>query len=198
MTRRKNVSSSSAADECFTPTYAVVEPEKYLRRKKIQKIWECTGVDSAITLYFRKMGYEVKETSILTNFDFLNKDPTFEFDAIVTNPPYSKPNKYLFLKKCYEYGKPFALLLPIETLGGKCYVELYEEYGIKVLIPDRRIDFVGKENNHTHTAWFCHGLLPEQLVHYKLDKTLGTYRQKQNQHIEQTLVDDFTKKVEVN
>jgi len=199
------MSSLSSYDECFTPTYAVVELEKYLRGKKLKIIWEPTGVESAITLYLREMGYEVVETSILTNFDFLDKDPTFEFDAIITNPPYSKnrsksnmSNKFLFLKKCYEHGKPFALLLPTVTIGGVNTSRLYRKHGIELLIPDDRIDFTGKEAIYRHSSWFCHDLLPSQMVHYELDKDEGTYRQKQNRHIEQTLIDNFTAKVEAN
>ena len=199
------MSKLSSYDECFTPVYAVVELEKYLRRKKLKIIWECTGVESAITLYLREMGYEVIETSIHTSFDFLDKDPTFEFDAIITNPPYSKnksksnkSNKYLFLKRCYEHGKPFALLLPSVSIGGINNTGLYRKHGIELLVPDDRIDFTGDESNYRHVSWFCHDLLPSQIIHYELDKNQGTYRQKQNQHIEQTFVDDFTKKVEAN
>ena len=48
--------------------------------------------------------------------DFLDEDePLPEFDIIITNPPYGK-EKHLFLEKCFRLKKPFALLLPIQTI----------------------------------------------------------------------------------
>ena len=129
------------------------------------------------------------ETSILTNFNLLEKKPSFEFDVIITNPPFSKSLE--FVSKCYEYQKPFALLLPIESIAGRKRVQLFRKHGVDLLIPDTRIDFTGKNNNPRITCWFCHQLLPAQIIHFKLLKDQGTYRQKQNIHTEQVLIDDF-------
>lgn len=79
--------------------------------------------------------------------------PDFDFDMIVTNPPYSLKND--FLKKCYEYNKPFALLLPITALEGVERGEMFREKGISVVVLDRRINFknyedVGKKSG----CWF--------------------------------------------
>ena len=49
---------------------------------------------------------------------------------IITNPPYSLKDE--FIKKCYEWKKPFCLLLPITALEGKvrgkCLEKMVLEY----------------------------------------------------------------------
>lgn len=105
-----------AFDELYTPSYAIRPLLKYLPKKRIT-IWECTDFGkSNITKELKSNGYEVVTTHTNTNFDFLNDKPDFDFDMIVTNPPYSLKDE--FLRKCYEYGKPFCLLLPITALEG--------------------------------------------------------------------------------
>lgn len=105
-----------AFDELYTPSYAIKPLLKYLPKKHIT-IWECTDFGkSNITKELKSNGYEVVTTHTNTDFDFLNDKPDFDFDMIVTNPPYSLKDD--FLKKCYEYGKPFCLLLPITALEG--------------------------------------------------------------------------------
>ena len=101
-------------DELYTPDYAIDPLLKYL--PKHITIWECTDFgESNITKVLKANGYEVISTHI-KDFNFLTDVPTFHFDAIITNPPYSLKDE--FLEKCYEYGKPFALLLPITALEG--------------------------------------------------------------------------------
>ena len=43
------------------------------------------------------------------------------FDMIITNPPYSLKDE--FIKKCYEWNKPFCLLLPITAFERKARKE---------------------------------------------------------------------------
>ena len=87
---------------------------------------------------------------------------------IITNPPYSLKDE--FLKKCYEWKKPFALLLPITALEGKVRGEMYRENGIEVLVLDGRVEFMEKSGNWFNTSWFCHNVLPKELIFKKLIK----------------------------
>ena len=59
---------------------------------------------------------------------------------IITNPPYSLKDD--FLKKCYEYKKPFCLLLPITSLEGTERGNMFRENGIEVIVFDKRIEFL--------------------------------------------------------
>jgi hypothetical protein len=95
--------------------------------------------------------------------DFRTWTPPHPIGAIITNPPYGKKLKEQFLERCFELGKPFALLLPFTALEGKQRQALYRQHGIEVIVPDRRIDFetpnqAEKSSSWFPTAWFTWGL----------------------------------------
>ena len=156
-------------DELYTPEYAIKPLLKYL--PKNIKIWECTDYGSSnITKILKENKYEIIKTH-KDNFDFLNDKPNFEFDMIITNPPYSLKDE--FIKKCYEYKKPFALLLPITSLEGIERGKMFRENGIELLVFDRRCNFIydnAKKSNWFNTSWFCHNILPRQLIFEELKK----------------------------
>jgi hypothetical protein len=156
-------------DELYTHEYAIKPLLKYL--PKNIKIWECTDYgNSNITKVLKENGYEVIKTH-KENFDFLNDKPNFEFDMIITNPPYSLKDE--FIKKCYEYKKPFALLLPITSLEGIERGKMFRENGIELLVFDRRCNFIydnAKKSNWFNTSWFCYNILPKQLIFEELNK----------------------------
>lgn len=82
------------------------------------------------------------------------------------------------MKKCYEYKKPFALLLPITAFEGKTRGKMFRENGIQALIFDGRINFMEnmikdynkKSGNWFNTSWFCYKLLPKDLIFEQLKK----------------------------
>ena len=156
-------------DELYTPEYAILPLLKYLPKNKI--IWECTDFGkSNITKVLKENGYKVISTH-KKDFDFLMDDPDFEFDMIITNPPYSLKDD--FLKKCYEHDKPFCLLLPITTLEGIERGKMFRENDIQLLVLDRRCNFIYdncKKSNWFNTSWFCWNVLPKQLIFEELIK----------------------------
>lgn len=118
----------------------------------------------------KQNGYKVITTH-KDNFDFLTEAPNFQFDMIITNPPYSLKDE--FLEKCYEYKKPFSLLLPLTSLEGIKRGRMYRENGIELLVFDRRCNFIydnSKKSNWFNTSWFCHNVLPKQLIFEELNK----------------------------
>ncbi len=118
---------SEKNDEIYTPKYAIMPLLKYLPKNLV--VWECTDFgDSNITNVLKENGFKVISTH-KDNFDFLRDNADFDFDIIITNPPYSLKDE--FLQKCYEYGKPFCLLLPITSLEGIKRGELFRKYGIQ-------------------------------------------------------------------
>lgn len=147
-------------DELYTPSYAVIPLLKHIPKNKI--IWECTDYGASnITKELKKAGYKVISTHI-SNFNFLKDAPEFTFDIIITNPPYSLKDE--FIKKCYEYKKPFALLLPITALEGVNRGKLFREYGIQLIVLDRRVNYMkNKKTNWFNTSWFCYKLLNKDL-----------------------------------
>ena len=152
-------------DELYTPNEAIVPILKYLDKEKIY--WECTDFgESNITKVLRENGFKAIHTS-KNEIDFLKDKPSFEFDVIITNPPYSLKNE--FLKRCYEYNKPFALLLPLTALEGKERGKLYREKGIEVIVLDKRINFMKeKKNVWFNTSWFCHDICDKLLSFEKV------------------------------
>ena len=147
-------------DELYTPDEAIIPILKYLDPSKIY--WECTDFgESNITKVLKEKGFNVIHTN-KSEIDFLKDKPDFDFDVIITNPPYSLKNE--FLKKCYEYDKPFALLLPLTALEGKERGKLYKNKGIEVIVLDKRINFMKeKKNVWFNTSWFCYGICKNQL-----------------------------------
>ena len=157
-------------NEVYTPREALNPLLPYL--KKEWKIWECASGKGHIAKYLRDEEFEVIEGQ-----DFFN-DYFPEADIIITNPPYS--NKDDFLERAYSLGKPFAFLLPIESLGAKRRGLLYKKYGIQLIIPHERINFIvpsGKKSAWFPTAWFCWKLdLPKDLIFVKLVKSGATLK----------------------
>lgn len=156
-------------DELYTPEYAIKPLLKYLPKNKI--IWECTDYGSSnITKVLRNNGYKVVNTN-KAEIDFIQDNVDFKFDMIITNPPYSLKDE--FIKRCYEYGKPFCLLLPITSLEGIERGKMFRKHGIELLVFDRRCNFIydnAKKSNWFNTSWFCYKVLPKQLMFEELQK----------------------------
>lgn len=153
-------------DNLYTPPEAILPILKYLPKDKIY--WECTDFgESNITNLLRKEGLKVVSTHINKGFNFLKDTVDFDFDIIITNPPYSI--KTAFLKRAFELKKPFAFLLPITSLEGIERGGLYMKYGIQTLVLNKRINFMKNKNNvWFNTSWFCWNILPKDLMFTKV------------------------------
>lgn len=148
-------------DDFNTPQEAVLPLLKYLDTSKIY--WECTDDGSSgITQVLKEHNIKVVSTHIKNGFDFLRNKPDFDFDVIITNPPFSKKDQ--FLQRAYELGKPFCFLLPLTALGGVKRGEMFKKYGVELLVLSHRIDFTGKKAVWFNVAWFCWKILPEKLI----------------------------------
>lgn len=159
---------SKPYDEFYTPSYAITPLLEYIPKDKELTIWEPTDFGgSNITKVLEANGFSVVHTS-KEEIDFLKDEPNFEFDMIVTNPPYSLKDE--FLEKCYELGKPFCLLLPITSLEGIKRGKMFRENGIEVLVFDKRCNFMNTKGNWFNTSWFCWHVLPEKLVFKELNR----------------------------
>lgn len=162
------------SDEYKTPDEAILPLLEFIRKKfpKGSTVWEPCGENSNITKIFRSYEYNVIETHINKGFDFLKDNMDKDFDLIVTNPPYSKKDEWL--ERCYEHGKPFALLMPTYALNGKKRVSLYKKYGIELIVFDKRIQFDRKRNGAWFpVCWFCWKILDRNKMEFViLDKYL--------------------------
>lgn len=118
-------------------------------------------------------GYDVTRSHIDDGQDFFEYEPD-EYDVIVSNPPFSIKDK--ILERLYELNKPFAVLLPTNSLQGKKRYELFKQ-GIQLLCFDSRIGFhypdcmdVPKSWNSFSSSYFCRDVLPRDLIIEKLNK----------------------------
>lgn len=152
-------------DDIYTPKYAVEPLLKYIPKNIV--IWECTNFGkSKITEALKKHGCKVISTDKEENF--FEYELNENYDMIITNPPYSLKDE--FLERCYELGKPFCLLLPITSLEGKKRGRMFRSFGIEILVYDSRVEFLKAGNIWFNVSWFCHNVLPSQLIFTKLEK----------------------------
>ena len=155
---KEALKNSKPFDELYTPEYAVEPILKYIPRQ-VKTIWcPCDTLQSKIIKVLLLAGYDVIPSHIEQGKDFLNYVPEASYDMILTNPPYSIKDK--IIKRCYELGKPFALLLPLTALEGTKRNKLFKA-GVGCVVLDKRIDFNGKGNCWYNTSWFIHSELTD-------------------------------------
>ena len=142
---------SRGSNDLDTPEEAVRYLLPYLP-PPLLSIWEPCPGNHAMTRALEKVsGLDVVETT----FDFLSSFILENgYDVIVTNPPFSK--KAQFIERCVQIGKPWALLLPVTTLGvRRCQINLKDT---EILFPPKRIDFTGKKAPWFAVMWVTQGL----------------------------------------
>jgi hypothetical protein len=139
---------NEASDECYTPRDRVKPLWKFIDPTKTY--YEATsGKSSQLLDGLQSMGVDIRPSG---DKDFFECGPDDVFDGVITNPPYSKKDK--FIKHCYYLGKPFALLLPVAAFQGQTRGEWFMNYGVSALVYNKRIDFTGKKSPTFGVAWF--------------------------------------------
>ena len=168
LTSKQNTDS----DEMYTPFYAVDNILKYVNKELV--VW-CPFDDnwSAFTVSLKENGNRVISTHLNTGHNFFEYEPEY-YDLIISNPPFSIKDKVL--ERLYELNKPFAVLLPLNSLQRKNAVKFYEK-GIQILSFDHRCDFHNAENMEEPkkgtpfaSAYFCRNFLPKDLIIEHLEK----------------------------
>lgn len=157
-------------DDFQTPPHALDILLPYIKKDWI--IWECAEGKGNLTKTLRDKGYNVIGSDILTGKDFLEWQPEY-FDCIITNPPYSI--KDYFIKRCYEFKKPFALLMPLTALESETRQKYYRQQGLELIIPNKRYNFETPSGKGTGswfaTAWFTNWLnIADKLTFINLDE----------------------------
>lgn len=126
---------------------------------------------SAFYQRLREEDFNVVRSSLQEGKDFFEYEPE-EWDLIVSNPPFSLKDRVL---ECvYSFNKPFAILLPLNSLQVKTRYKYFKQ-GIQILSFDARICYYDKNHMDTvvkgspfATAYFCRNLLPKDLIIEKL------------------------------
>ncbi len=163
---------TASGDEVMTPYYAVEPLLEFLPKTNAngeKNIYWCPFDENWSAFYntLKNNGYSVVRSSLAEGQDFFSYIPD-KWDIIVSNPPFSKKDK--ILARLYSLNKPFAVLLPINSIQGK---KRHKIFGgdIQMLVFDSRVDyhingdFVNiAKGNHFGSAYFCRDLLPNNLV----------------------------------
>lgn len=157
---------TSSDQEWETPWQAVTPLAIHLNRKKYKVVWEPACGNGQLARILRKLGFKVICTDIKYGQDFFTYTPTYDYDVIVTNPPFDK--RVSFLRRCYKLNKPFALLMP--TIFTIEMGQIFRRHGIELLVLTRRMRFIkeGKKSTSApfNVAWFTFNVLDEKLVFY--------------------------------
>lgn len=122
------LTSDRKGNELYTPFYAVDPIIKYLPKGKI--IW-CPFDEewSAFYVRLKELGYSVIRSSLADGKNFFDFEPD-EWDIIVSNPPFSIKDQVI--QRLYSFQKPFAILLPLNSLQGKSRYEYFAGGGATV------------------------------------------------------------------
>jgi hypothetical protein len=167
--RAGSVKESNAFDRCQTPAYALDALIPYLHPD--WTVWESAAGDGRLVRALAPHVQQVVGSDILDGRNFFDWQPP-RFDAIVTNPPYSI--KFDWLARCYTLGKPFAVLVPVETIGAKAAQRLMERHGAELLLLDKWVNFEmprkGEQGSSAQfpVLWFCWQLLPAAIVYGRI------------------------------
>lgn len=162
-------SVSQPMDRCMTPAYALDPLLPYL--SDAATVWEpAAGTGNILRALAPRRVIGSDLHGEYAGHDFFKWEPP-AFDVIVTNPPYSI--KFKWLERCYDLGRPFALLVPVETIGAKSAQGPMERHGCELLLLNRRVNFDMPNKGFAGAAqfpvlWLCWKLLPAPIVYGRI------------------------------
>jgi hypothetical protein len=160
----------SKYDEIYTPAIALDYVISDLDNKLIY--WEACYGEGHLAKTLESRGFNVLGEP---GRDALSWQPT-KWDVLITNPPFSQ-NKQ-FISRAIDLGKPFALLVRLEHLGGVNAAKILSQIDFQLIIPDKRINYITPKvsagiktgGSPFHSIWLTYGLhLPKQINYRSLD-----------------------------
>ena len=170
---------SERGDEYYTPDYVVEILIPFLRKTDIKKIWCPADKDSSeYVKVLTKAGYEVIYTHIDEGKDILTYVPDEDYDAIITNPPFSIKNKVF--DRVIELGKPFAILMSATSIQSASFVQALSKCrDIKFIIFDKRISYSG--DRPPFPSWyFTYGILEKNEFYIYKENPKDLYKKWKN------------------
>ncbi len=167
---KKVMFSSGGGDEAYTPTYGVTPILKYI--PKDATVWCPFDTDESEFVKQISKQNLVVATHISKGFDFLTYTPDFEWDVIVSNPPFT--NKRKFFERALSFEKPFALIMTNTWLNDSAPKQLFKDKDLQLLMFDKRMKFHspdGRPNDKItfSSSYYCWNFLPKQIIMEELD-----------------------------
>ena len=111
-------------------------------------------------------GFDVTFGHIETGQNFFDIDNLQDYDAIVSNPPFSKRQK--ILERLFESGVPFAMIMNFNGLfDNKSRWKMFKDNRFELLVPLGRMRFFnenckGKSPNF-QSIYVCSGMSDKQI-----------------------------------
>ena len=152
-------------NDMYTPPEAMDYITPYLDKSLVY--WESCYGQGHMWKELDRRGFNVIGWE---SMDCLVETPALHWDFLITNPPFNGNKK--FLERAIGLGKPFALLLRLEHLGGVEAMRLLKDIDFSVIIPERRINFITPKmmagekvgGAQYHCIWLTYGVdLPKQI-----------------------------------
>ena len=149
----RRVQSTIREDFYETPEYAILPILKYIN-PNVKVIWEPTHGNGAISNILIKLGYTVIKTDMYPKtedtiqFDFLNDTPTFYFDCIIFNPPFSNKTKFLEMavKQCHNTSKQFIFICPLTVMETPSRSFIFNKHKLSIINLSKRVQYMRKSD----------------------------------------------------
>lgn len=163
----EDVMKPSNTDEWKTHKRTVELIIPYLIRNGYKKVLcPFDKEDSNFAIILQEHGIDVTCSHIETGTDFFDIENFEDFDAVVSNPPFSKRQEVLF--RLFEVGIPFAMIVnSVGLFDSKTRYELFKGNDFELLIPNGRIKYfndsmIGKSPNF-QSIFVCRKMATKQI-----------------------------------
>ena len=157
----------SNTDEWYTPVEPVKMIVPYLHNNDYQNILcPFDKTESNFVKVLKNEGFNVTYSHIDTGIDFFDLDNLKDYDAVVSNPPFSKRQK--ILQRLFDYDVPFAMIMNFNGLfDSKARWTLFKDNDFQLLIPLGRMHFFNEncEGNSPNfqSIYVCNKMLDQQI-----------------------------------
>lgn len=157
----------SNTDEWYTPKEPVEMIVPYLVRGGYKKILcPFDKEESNYVQVLREKGFEVTFGHIETGEDFFEIKDFSQYDAVVSNPPFSKRQQ--IFERLFDVGIPFALIINWNGLfDSRARWEMFSKNKFELLIPLGRTHFFNKKckgnSPNFQSIYVCKGMLEKQI-----------------------------------
>lgn len=158
----------SKSDEWYTFESDVNLIVPYLKIKGYKNILcPFDKINSSFVKVLSNNGFNVTHSHIDEGSDFFEISDFNKYDAVVSNPPFSKRN--LIFQKLFQVGIPFALIMNSNGLfDNYTRFEMFKSNEFELLIPKGRMKFfndsgVGDKPNF-QSVYVCSKILEDKIV----------------------------------
>lgn len=162
-----NEIKKSNTDEWYTPRECVELILPFINRGGYRKILcPFDTAESQFVKVLTERGFDVTFSHIKTGTDFFDINNLQSYDAIVSNPPFSK--REAILERLFDSKVPFAMILDFNGLfDSKRRWEMFRRNKFELVIPLGRMHFFNEKCKGTspnfQSVYVCQGMAEKQI-----------------------------------